>query len=55
VAHGTSAVRKKIINAGSEFVVINFDGVAVVKEEILNGGFDLIVVDVLPNGSIIRV
>lgn len=45
VAHGTSAVRKKIINAGSEFVVINFDGVAVVKEEILNGGFDLIVVD----------
>ena len=45
VAHGTSATRKRIINAGSEFVIINFDGVAVVKEEIEKGGFDLIVVD----------
>jgi hypothetical protein len=45
VAHGTSATRRRIINAGSEFVIINFDGVAVVKEEIEKGGFDLIVVD----------
>lgn len=45
VAHGSAAQRKKIIAAGSEFVVINFDGVAVVEEEITNGGFDLIVVD----------
>lgn len=45
VAHGTSAQRRKIINAGSEFVVINFDGLAVVADEIMNGGFDLIVVD----------
>ena len=45
VAHGTSNARRKIINAGSEFVIINFDGVAVVKEEIEKGGFDLIVVD----------
>ena len=45
VAHGTSAQRAKIINAGSEFVIINFDGVAVVKDEIINGGFDMIVVD----------
>jgi SNF2 family DNA or RNA helicase len=45
VAHGDAKQRKKIIAAGSEFVVINFDGVAVVKEEIMNGGFDLIVVD----------
>ncbi len=45
VAHGTSTQRKKIIEAGSEFVIINFDGVAVVKEEIMKGGFDMIVVD----------
>ena len=45
VAHGSSAQRKKIIDAGSEFVIINFDGVAVVEDEIVNGGFDLIVVD----------
>jgi SNF2 family DNA or RNA helicase len=45
VAYGDSKQRKKIINAGSEFVVINFDGVGVVKDEIINGGFDLIVVD----------
>jgi SNF2 family DNA or RNA helicase len=45
VAYGTSKQRAKIINAGSEFVVINFDGVAVIEQEIANGGFDLIVVD----------
>ena len=45
VAHGTSTQRKKIINAGAEFVIINFDGVAVVSEEIVNGEFDMIVVD----------
>jgi SNF2 family DNA or RNA helicase len=45
VAHGDAKARKKIIAAGSEFVVINFDGLAVVKDEIMNGGFDLVVVD----------
>ncbi len=45
VAHGSSAQRRKILNAGSEFVIINFDGVAVVKDEILEGGFDLVVID----------
>lgn len=45
VAHGNAAQRKKIIAAGSEFVVINFDGLAVVADEIAAGGFDLIVVD----------
>jgi len=45
VAHGTSDTRKKVINAGSEFVIINFDGVGVVKDEIMNGGFDMVVVD----------
>jgi len=45
VAHGTAKQRAKIIAAGSEFVAINFDGLAVVEDEIINGGFDLIVVD----------
>lgn len=45
VAHGSAKQREKIINAGSEFVVINFDGVGVVQDAITNGGFDLIVVD----------
>jgi len=45
VAHGDAKARKKILSAGSEFVIINFDGVAVVKDEIAKGGFDLVVVD----------
>jgi len=45
VAHGDAKARRKIIEAGSEFVIINFDGVSVVKDEIIKGGFDLIVVD----------
>jgi SNF2 family DNA or RNA helicase len=45
VAHGDAKQRKKIIEAGSDFVIINFDGVAVMEEEIVAGGFDLIVVD----------
>lgn len=45
VAHGTSKQREKIIKAGAEFVVLNFDGLAVVEETIKKGGFDLIVVD----------
>lgn len=45
VAHGSAKQRAKIIKAGSEFVAINFDGLAVVEDEIVNGGFDLIVVD----------
>lgn len=45
VAHGSADQRRKIIDAGSDFVIINFDGVAVVEDEIKAGGFDLIVVD----------
>lgn len=45
IAHGTAKAREKIIQAGSEFVIINFDGVAVVKDEIIRGGFDMIVID----------
>ena len=45
VAHGSKETRKKIINSGSEFVIINYDGVEIVKDEIVNGGFDLFIVD----------
>lgn len=45
VAYGSASQREKIINAGAEFVIINFDGLAVVKDTISKGGFDLIVVD----------
>jgi SNF2 family DNA or RNA helicase len=45
VAHGDASTRRKILKAQSEFVIINFDGVAVVKEEIIKGGFDMVVVD----------
>ena len=45
VAHGNKEKRKKIINSGAEFVVINYDGVEVVKEEIAAGGFDLFIID----------
>lgn len=45
VAHGSAKQREKIIDAGSDFVIINFDGLAIVKDQIANGGFDLIVVD----------
>ncbi len=45
VAHGSKEKRKKIINSGAEFVIINYDGVEVVKDEIAAGGFDLFIVD----------
>jgi SNF2 family DNA or RNA helicase len=45
VAHGTAEKRKKIIEGGYEFVVINYDGVAIVREEIEKANFDLVVID----------
>ena len=45
VAYGAKEKRKKIINSGAEFVIINYDGVEIVKDEIANGGFDLFIVD----------
>jgi SNF2 family DNA or RNA helicase len=45
VAYGGKEKRKKIINSGAEFVIINYDGVEIVKDEIANGGFDLFIVD----------
>ncbi|MCG3772066.1 MAG: ATP-dependent RNA helicase SrmB [Nitrosomonadaceae bacterium] len=45
IAYGSAAKRKEIVNSNAEFVVINYDGVAIVRKELLAGGFDLIVVD----------
>lgn len=46
VAHGTPDDRRAIINNPNyEFVIINYDGVAIVKEDIKKAKFDLIVVD----------
>jgi SNF2 family DNA or RNA helicase len=45
VAHGTAEKRLKIINGEYEFVIINYDGVAIVREAIEKSNFDLIVVD----------
>jgi len=45
IAHGASPHRKKVINSGAEFVVINYDGIEIVLDELIAGGFDLIIVD----------
>jgi SNF2 family DNA or RNA helicase len=45
IAHGSAKKRKEIVDAGAEFVVVNFDGVGIIKKQITDGGFDLIVVD----------
>ena len=45
VAHGPAHKRTKVIEGLYEFVIINYDGVAIVKDDIIKGGFDLIVVD----------
>jgi SNF2 family DNA or RNA helicase len=45
VAHGSSKQRQRLIAAGNEFVIINFDGLGVVKDDVIAGGFDLIIVD----------
>jgi SNF2 family DNA or RNA helicase len=45
VAYGDRKKRAKIISGEAEFVIINFDGLAIVKEEVIAGGFDLIVID----------
>lgn len=46
VAHGIPDDRRAIINNPNyEFVIINYDGVAIVKEDIRKAKFDLIVID----------
>ena len=45
VAHGSAERRKKILAEGTDFVIINYDGVEVVYDEVAKGGFDLIIID----------
>jgi SNF2 family DNA or RNA helicase len=45
IAYGSVEKRRGVVNGMAEFVIINYDGVAVVEQEIAKGGFDLIVVD----------
>lgn len=45
VAYGSKQKRKKIIDEGSEYVIINYDGVEIVLDDIICGGFDCIIVD----------
>ena len=45
IAHGSAKKRKEIVEAGAEFVVVNFEGVGIIKKQLMDGGFDLIVVD----------
>jgi SNF2 family DNA or RNA helicase len=45
VAHGSADKRKKIIQEGSDYVVINYDGIGIVLDDLKKGGFDLIIVD----------
>lgn len=45
VAYGSKEKRTQVINSDAEFVIINFDGVAVVEDVIANAGFDMIVID----------
>jgi SNF2 family DNA or RNA helicase len=45
VAHGSPDKRRKIINQGASYVIINYDGVEIVADEIRKGGFDCVIVD----------
>jgi SNF2 family DNA or RNA helicase len=45
VAYGSKEKRTQVINSDAEFVIINFDGVAVVEDVIAKAGFDMIIVD----------
>ena len=46
IAYGTVDKRKKILEQGAEFTIINFDGVEILENYIkYEGGFDLIIID----------
>lgn len=45
VCHGSAKRREQILKEGSEFVILNFDGLSTVQDAVMAGGFDLIVVD----------
>ena len=45
VAHGSAGKRKKIIDEGYDFTIINYDGTHVVFNDLLAVNFDLIIID----------
>ena len=45
VAHGSSEKRKRVLDGGAEFVIINYDGIEIIEKEIDDAEFDLIVID----------
>ena len=45
IAYGSPDKRRKIIQGGAEFVIINYDGVEIVADDIAEAGFNLIIVD----------
>jgi len=45
IIYGTPKKRKKLIEQGADFAIINYDGIDIVFDEIVAGGFDLIIVD----------
>lgn len=45
VAHGSADKRKKIVQEGADYVIINYDGIGIVLDELKKGGFDLIIID----------
>tara|TARA_R110000796_G_scaffold219943_1_gene336049 strand:- start:284 stop:1819 length:1536 start_codon:yes stop_codon:yes gene_type:complete len=45
VAYGAAPKRRKIIEGDAEYVIINYDGLAIVEDAIANGNFDLIIID----------
>lgn len=45
IAHGSDAIRKRVIASGCEFVVMNHDGVKSAYKDLMAAHFDLIIVD----------
>jgi SNF2 family DNA or RNA helicase len=45
IAYGSREKRAEIINGPYQYVVVNFDGVAIVADTIAKAGFDLIIID----------
>jgi SNF2 family DNA or RNA helicase len=45
IAHGSKAQREAVLDEGTEFVIINFDGIAIMLDKLIEGRFDLIIID----------
>jgi SNF2 family DNA or RNA helicase len=43
--HSKAAKRREILALGTEYVIINYDGIRIIRDDIEAGGFDLIIAD----------